>query len=157
INILRYAATVPGGRTVVVLTMRTDFITQAAGYPLLGELLSGHQFLVGPMGEEELREAVERPAQLVGLRFEEDLGEQIVQETKDEPGGLPLMEDALLELWKRRTVANVLTWEAYRQSGGVKGALTQKAETLFNQLTLKEQQVAQRVLVRLVQPGEGTE
>lgn len=57
--------------------------------------------------------------------------ETVLQDVGREPGLLPLMEDALFELWKRRNDQNVMTLSAYRASGGVQGALAQRADALF--------------------------
>src|SRR5262249_3828916 len=66
VDLLLYAATVAGGQTIIVLTMRADFLGRAATYPPLADILSSHQFLVSPMTEEEIRDVIEKPAQLVG-------------------------------------------------------------------------------------------
>ena len=63
---LLHAATVVGGPVLVLLTMRVDFLGKCAAYPDLAAALSDGQELVGPMSEDELRLAIERPAELVG-------------------------------------------------------------------------------------------
>ena len=50
IDNLIYAATIPGGRTTVVLAMRADFYDRCAEHPELRALVAEHQFLVGPLG-----------------------------------------------------------------------------------------------------------
>ena len=157
VDLLRYAATVAGGQTVVILTMRTDFVTRAAEYVPLAEVLSAHQFLISPMDQEDLRQAIEEPARLVGLKWEDGLVETILQDVGREPGMLPLMEDALFQLWAKCTENNVMTLHAYRDIGGVQGSLSQRANTLFERFSLEQQQIARRILLRLTQPGEGTE
>jgi hypothetical protein len=67
---LLYAAKVAQGQTLVILTMRADFYGKCAANTELAAALSDHNFLVGPMTDEELRRAVERPAQLVGCEFD---------------------------------------------------------------------------------------
>jgi len=62
IDNLLYAVSVVGGQTVIVLTMRADFLGKCASHPALASVLSAHQELIGPMSDTELREAVERPA-----------------------------------------------------------------------------------------------
>jgi hypothetical protein len=39
----------------------------------------------------------------------------------------------------------------------VHGALSQRAEQIYNALSAEQQQIARRMLLRLTQPGEGTE
>ena len=154
---LRYAATIADGRTVILLTMRLDFMPQAAQYTELADILSSHQFLVGPMDEVELRRVIEEPAHLVGLRLEEGLVDTMLNDVGREPGALPLLEHALLQVWERRSMDHMMTLHGYRESGGVQGALAQRAETMFDGFTPEQQAVTRRLMLRLTSPGEGTE
>lgn len=66
------------------------------------------------------------------------------------------MEYTLLELWKNRRPDSTLTWEAFKQIGGVEGGLARRADSILAQQYAPEQQDALRsILLRLVQPGEG--
>jgi hypothetical protein len=88
---------------------------------------------VGPLGPEALREVIERPAWRVGLELEPGLVEIILADVADRPGSLPLMEYALSEVWQRRR-GRMLTFEAYKSSGGVTGALSQQADKVTAEL-----------------------
>ena len=66
------------------------------------------------------------------------------------------MEHLLLEVWQRRR-GRTLTLEAYAASGGVEGALARRANSIYGAMSPERQAVARRVLLRLTQPGEGTE
>jgi len=153
---LLHAMSAPGGRTVVIVTLRTDFYARCATYPELAQLIGTQQMLVGPLDRDGLRQASEEPAHHVGLELEEGLSETILADVGAEPGALPLLEHALLELWERRR-GEMLTLEGYRQAGGVHGALAQRADEIYHQLGPDQQLLARRALLRLTQPGEGTE
>ena len=153
---LLYAATIPGGRVAVVLGMRADFYQRCSPYADLRVLLADHQFLVGPLDAERLRQAMEEPARRVGLELEAGLVETITADIGDRVGSLPHLEHVLLELWERRR-GTMLTLEAYVASGGLRGALAQRANTVYADLSPARQEIARRVLLRLVQPGEGSE
>jgi energy-coupling factor transporter ATP-binding protein EcfA2 len=155
IDALLYAATIAGGQTVAVITMRADFLGRAAAEPGLAARLKGLE-LVGPMDAAELRRAMIAPAEKVGLRYERGLVETILDDLGDEPGSLPLLQHTLLELWERRR-GGWLTTDAYHTIGGVRGALAARAEAIFTALTPAQKEAARRVLLRLTQPGEGTE
>jgi Novel STAND NTPase 1/TIR domain len=157
IDVLRYAVTVAGGQSIILLTMRADFLTRAAEYKPLAELLSTHQFLIGPMDCDDLRRACEEPAHRVGVTLEDGLTASILDDAGREPGLLPLMEDALLQVWEQRRADQVMTLQAYRDLGGVRGALAKKADTLLTTLSPPQQTIVRRVFLRLTQPGEGTE
>ncbi len=153
---LLYASSVAGGQTVVTLAVRADFYSRCASYPALAAALSDHQVLVGPMTDEELRSAIERPAYLAGCEVEQGLTHRLLEDVRNQPGGLPLLQHALLELWARRR-GNRLTHEVYDAVGGVEGALEQRAEVVYSKFSLAEQDVCRRIFLRLTQPGEGTE
>jgi len=154
-NLVR-AAAASGGRTVVVLAMRADFLGKCATHPALAAALSDHQALVGPMTEDELRRAIERPAQRVGCEVEPGLVDVLIQDVQGQSGALPLMQYALLELWKRRD-GRRLTLEAYHAIGGLRGALERRANEVLGQFTEGERELCRRIFLRLTQPGEGTE
>ncbi|HEX7183928.1 MAG TPA: TIR domain-containing protein [Thermoanaerobaculia bacterium] len=153
---LLYASFVPDGPVVVLLTMRADFYPKCASHPDLAARISAHQFLLGPLDAEGLARAIEEPARRSGVELERGLVETILGDMLHQPGALPLMQQALLELWERRR-GRVMTLDAYRESGGVEGAVAQRAETVFAGLSPERQALARRILLRLTQPGEGTE
>jgi WD40 repeat protein/transcriptional regulator with XRE-family HTH domain len=153
---LLYASAIPDGRTLVVVTMRADFYTHCAEYPELAARIAAHQHVLATLDGPGLRQAIEGPARRVGLVFEPGLVDTILDEVAGEPGALPLLEHALLELWARRRGA-LLTLESYRASGGVQTAVAQRAEAVYTSLGVEEQGVAQQVLLRLTQLGDGTE
>jgi hypothetical protein len=156
IDNLLYASAIEGGRAVAVLTMRADFYGRCAAYPDLAARITDHQMLVSPMIEEELRRAIERPAQLVGLEFEEGLVEILLRDVQAAPGALPLLQHALLELWERRE-GRRLSFAAYREIGGIQGAIAHRAESVYTGFDSAQQAITRRIMLRLTQPGECTE
>jgi WD40 repeat protein len=153
---LLYAATIPDGRSGVLLTMRADFYHRCGAYPELAQQLAAEQYLVSPLQLDGLRQALEEPARRVGLSFEPGLVATILEDVEDQPGALPLLEHALLEVWRRRA-GGILTLAGYRESGGVQGAIAKRAEEVFDSLEPDRQELARRTFLRLTQPGEGTE
>ena len=78
-------------RVKVIITMRADFWGDCANYPQLADLMQVHQELIGPMSSPELRSAMEQQAGVVGLRFEADLANTLVDDVQAEPGAMPLL------------------------------------------------------------------
>jgi len=152
---LLYAATVAGGRAIVVLTMRADFYGKCGAYPALAAAMSDNQLLVGPMTEDELRRAIERPAQLAGGEFEPGLVDLLVEEVKEQSSALPLLQDALLALWNRERGYR-LTNTSYRELGGLKGALEKRANEVYEQFSEPERATCRQVFLRLIHSDEGT-
>jgi WD40 repeat protein/DNA-binding SARP family transcriptional activator len=141
------------GEGLVVLAIRADLYGRCATYPALSKLLAGNHVLVGPMQRDELRRAIELPAQEAGLHVEPELVDALLADVEREPGGLPLLSTALLELWQRRD-GRQLRRATYELTGGVRGAVGRLAEDAFGRLEPAQQGVARTVLLRLA--GEGT-
>jgi tetratricopeptide (TPR) repeat protein len=143
----------------IVITLRADFYGQSINLDrALSDLIQSGIVNLGPMTREELRLAVERPAESVGLYFQEGLVERILDHIVGQPGHLPLLEFTLTELWERRQ-GTVLTNEQYDAIGGVEGAISERADALLVPLASEQQEQALRMLTRLVRvtavPQEG--
>ena len=85
------------------------------------------------MRRDELRRAIECPAQRAGLRIDPELTDALLADVESELGGLPLLSAALLELWQRRD-GPAAALGAYEDSGGVREAVARLAEAAFAQL-----------------------
>jgi WD40 repeat protein len=158
IDALLYAVGQPGGHTTVLLTMRADFVTQCTAYPDLSDLVSNHQVWVRAMDDAGLRAAIERPAWAMGMRYELGLVPLILADVGREPGALPLLEDALWSLFEYcRERDEVIELGEYREIGGVQGALAQRADDVYADLTAEEQGYTRRILLRLVEVRESQE
>jgi Sulfatase-modifying factor enzyme 1/TIR domain len=152
---LLYASSIQGGRNVVVVVVRADFFSQSV-HAELSQQIAANPFLVAPMSRNQLRLAIEEPARRVGVELEEGLAATILDDVERQPGALPLLEHALLELWERRR-GGMLTLEGYRESGGVAGALAQRADQIYTEFAVHEREIERRLLLRLTQPGEWME
>jgi WD40 repeat protein len=146
-------ATATGGRIALVVAIRADFYGRCAAYPELSRLLGANQVLVGPMTREELRRAIERPAQRAGLTVDPELVEALLADVDGQPGALPLLSTALLELWHRREGRH-LRVAAYARTGGVQGAVARLAEDAYLELDPEQQEIARALFLRLADDGE---
>jgi uncharacterized protein YjbI with pentapeptide repeats len=146
----------PSTPLTLVLTLRADFLGQALAYRPFADALCEADVKLGPMTPEELRQAIEKPAQTQGVTFEPGLVERILIDVGSEPGNLPLLEFALTALWEQQTRGE-LTHATYDSIGRVEGALSRHADQVLARLSTAEQEQAQRVFTQLIQPGEGTE
>lgn len=134
----------------VLMLLRADFYANLAQYDRLRMLVSTQQEFIGAMNREELFRAIVQPAALGGWKIQEGLVEVMLDDIGEEPGALPLLSHALLETWNRRR-GRTLTLSGYRESGGVRGAIAQTAETIFqNRLTPEQQAIARIIFTHLV-------
>ena len=151
LDMLHAAVTMPSSRVAVVLTLRADFFDRLSGYPELAALFEQENMvIVTEMSPEALRESIEKPAQVVGLRYESGLVERILEDVRSQPGTLPLMEYALKGLYERREGYN-LTNDAYEAMRGVHGAIGERAEAIYTLLEPDVQAALPEVFRELVE------
>ena len=142
------ALTRPAPDETIVIAVRADFYGRFAALPALASLLAENHVLVGPMKAEDLRRAIELPSRKAGLNVEPALVDALVADVVDEPGGLPLLSTALVELWQHRE-GRTLRLETYRRSGGVRGAVARIADEAYEGFTPEQQETARAILLRL--------
>jgi WD40 repeat protein/DNA-binding SARP family transcriptional activator len=136
-------------RAGVVVALRADRLGLLGAHRGFARLLERGLHLLGPMGEDDLRAAIEGPAHRAGLLLEPGLVDLLVTEVAGEPGALPLFSHALSQTWANRE-GRTLTVAAYRAAGGIRGAVAQSAEALFQHLPGTAQSTLHDLMLRLV-------
>jgi formylglycine-generating enzyme required for sulfatase activity len=134
----------------LISTVRTDFLDRFD--ELLPRLVpvrnrSGKPWTLPLIGEDALREIISGPARLARLDVSE-VQETMVLEARDEPGALPLVQNALQWLWERRTDGR-LSGRLFTERGGLAGILSEGADGLLASLG-KERGRALELLFRMV-------
>lgn len=141
---------------VVVLTMRLDYVDNVARLPDFYTRFQAARVDVGVLDINELREAIEKPAALVGLKFDNGIVDDLITTILGERAGLPLLQFTLLKLWKQRR-RNRITADIYTAVGNPRQALERGAEALYSGLMVEDQNALKHIFLQMVQPEEGTE
>jgi hypothetical protein len=114
---------------------------------------------VTPLRGTALREAIAAPAEGVGVTVEPGLIERLVADAASEPGILPLLQEALVQLWDTRA-GQTLTLVDYQALGdgvrsGLAVALARRADAILQRFNAAQTDIARRILLRLISFGEG--
>ena len=141
----------------IVATLRLDFEAQFQDEALREEWMDA-RFVIPPMTQAQLREAIELPAAARVLYFEpSSLVDRLIEDVAQTPGALPLLSFTLSEMYlrylERRSDNRALTEENYRALGGVAGSLTQRATKEYDALIAESPDYAQtikHVMLRMV-------
>ncbi|RMF76640.1 MAG: hypothetical protein D6737_19790, partial [Chloroflexi bacterium] len=141
----------------IIITLRADFYDRPLLYPVFGQLIHQHTQVILPMTPEELDAAIRGPADTANLVLEDGLVAAIVNDVHQQPGALPLVQYALTELFERRSADNTLTLQAYRDIGGISGALAKRADEIFADLSAAHQPMARQLFLRLVAVDDAAE
>ena len=145
----------PHSRVRVVTTVRADFFDQPLLDDRLGPIVADAHLALSVPTPDALREAIERPAEGAGVRLEAGLSLQVVADVRDEPGGLPLMQFALADLVQRAESGDVALAD-YTATGGVTGALSNRASAVYDGLSDEDRKVAEQIFVRMVSVSDDT-
>ncbi|MGY4310295.1 WD40 repeat protein [Bradyrhizobium sp. USDA 4369] len=136
----------------VILTLREEFTNELDKLEPLRPYFARHarfSMKEWPMGYDELRAAIERPAALVNLHFAPGIIDDLVKSVLGQDTALPLLQFALQSLWKQRD-HNRVTREAYERVGSPLVALERYADGFYSGLSPENQKELQRVLLELV-------
>lgn len=147
----------PDGPLRVVLSLREDFFARLAQLgPLRGQYDRQVAVVTTPEREAMARTLV-APAAVFGYELEDPaLVAAMIDPIANEPAGLALLQFCADRMWDARDRAwKRLTWAAYRELGGVEGALAAHADKVLDRFTAAQQHVARLLLIRLV-TAEGT-
>lgn len=150
------AATTPEQPTLIVITLRTDFLGEAGRqHPKLYRLFEAQSRIFPPMSADDLRRSIAEPAAQVGRSLDDATVELLLTQVQGNEGALPLLGFALSQIWEG-LMAERAPADTLRQIGGVGGALAGKAQEIYGALSEAEKATARRALVRLVRLGDGT-
>ncbi|MEL7314278.1 MAG: caspase family protein, partial [Cyanobacteria bacterium J06559_3] len=141
----------------IIATLRSDFEAQFQD-EALREAWMDARFVIPPMSQIQLRQAIENPAAARVMYFEpSSLVDTLLEDVAQTPGALPLLSFALSEMYlrylERRSDNRALTEADYRALGGVAGALTQRATQEYENLVAQDEAYAQsvkHVMLRMV-------
>jgi hypothetical protein len=147
------------GRIWVIATIRSDFVGRMEETPEYTPLLkNGTSCTLLPPQPDELVEMIREPAFAAGLTWESregvSLDQAILREASANPESLPLLEYTLDQLYERRRGAS-LTFDAYREFGGLPGSIAATAERCVAEHAGASPETLARVLRPLVGIGPG--
>ena len=139
-------------RAPLVVALRADRLGEVCDHPGFARLVERGLYVLGTMRESQLRTAVEAPARQAGLLLEPGLVDLLVRDVEGEPGALPLLSHALRQTWRRRE-GRTLTVAGYRATGGIRGAVANTAEELYDRTPVAHRPALRDLLLSLANRG----
>jgi eukaryotic-like serine/threonine-protein kinase len=124
---------------LTVMIARSDFYPKLIGHlPVLAECKAGdgHLDVLVPW-PGEIAEIIRKPAWKANLSFETDpdnstrLDDALRDAAISQPDAMPLLQHTLQGLYERRADGDLLTFKAYREMGGLEGAIAHRADQVF--------------------------
>lgn len=154
IDSLQQLTQTPRPKHTVIFILQSEYESRLSEIPRFATACRQSCVQVTSPSVNELHDIITKPADLVGMKFEEGVVDALLQDTLREPDGLSLLQVILTSLWEKRA-RNRITWQHYRDLGRGRQALVQQAEQCFEDLSPEEQAIARQILLGLVQLGSG--
>jgi WD40 repeat protein len=126
-------------------TLRADFIAAIDRHPMLrqqplgaADVLPTLRYTLQPLARGSMYQVIAKPAELLGLTFDEGLIERLVAETGSEDA-LPLLAFALRRLWDDYGKHDLrISVSEYETFGGIEQAVGRHAEAILKELEPSE-------------------
>ncbi|WP_136810415.1 NACHT and WD repeat domain-containing protein [Desulfosediminicola flagellatus] len=99
VQLLLHSINDSAGRIYVILTMRSDYLGQAAALSGLPEAISESQYLVPRLSRRELRSSITGPVESEGAEITPRLVTRLLNQLGDDQDQLPVLQHALMRLW----------------------------------------------------------
>ncbi len=132
----------------IVLTMRTDYLTDCAQFDGLPEAMNKGQFLVPRLTREERQEAIQRPLDFVGVEYTARLVQRVLNDAGDDPTNLPVLQHALrrtFEHWRGVGSTGPIDIADYEAATTGGSAIEKHAEGVYARLSPAERSIAEKV------------
>lgn len=153
-------------RFKLVLVVRSDYelLLHGIEHPLK-EWWTDSRYFVPPFSEEDLLEVIEQPARQSVLFFEpEDFPITLLNEVDQSPRALPILSFTLNNLYEKFVQSGredrTLKEQDYRDMGGLIGALSSRADQVYEELGAADngealQRMMKKIVLRLLKIENG--
>jgi WD40 repeat protein len=139
----------------VVITMRSDFLGDCAGFRDLPETINSGQYLIPRMTREQRREAIEGPIHMAGSAITPRLVQRILNDVGEDPDQLPVMQHALMRTWYRwrnqLDADRPVDTEDYEAIGTLDNALSSHADKAYAEASAKVPERGAQIVKRIFQ------
>lgn len=152
LDALAVAVAEPTSPMRLVVTLRADYYDRPLNHPTFAPIMKAATVQVTPLAADELERAIVEPARQTGVEFEAGLVARIAAEATGQPSPLPLLQFTLSALFDQRD-GNRLTAAAYGEIGGLAGALTARAESIYLTADDAQRAAVRRIFGRMADPS----
>ncbi len=129
----------------IMLTMRSEFIGECASFRGLAEAINDSQFLTPQLTRDQRRDVVTEPIRISGREIAPALVQLLLNDSGHETDQLPVMQHALMRTWRTALPGRKLKIDHYNTIGGMKEAISEHADEVFDGLDDVQKSIAMQV------------
>ena len=147
----------------VVITMRTEYLSQCAEYPSLTEAINEGLYLVPVVTRDQMREAIVMPIRKVGAEVTAPLVDRLLNDTSGQGDPLPILQHALMRMWAKKPAWDPLGLPEYEaqvselapgETGGIGAFISAHAREVVSKLNPGEPDVARSLFQAITELTE---
>ena len=149
IDLLVSAVRQPDQGLYVVLTLRSEYVSECSRFHTLTSMMNNSSFLLPQMNHDMLISVIEEPVKVSGATIDRSLSKIILGDLSDKPGQLPVLQHLLMRMWgqwsKVGDMSRSISIADYEAVGGLKGAISQHAGQAMEMLDERQRYVCSRL------------
>lgn len=142
----------------IILTMRSDFMGECSQFPDLAQRINMSNYLIPRMSREDYKRVVTGPISVAGVKIEEQLVYELLNNVTDEVDSLSVIQHALMrtyEHWKKYSdPLSPISYVDYEAIGKIDNAISYHADEAFNELDEEGQRICRSMFTTLTERGE---
>jgi energy-coupling factor transporter ATP-binding protein EcfA2 len=133
----------------VILTLRSEYVSECSRFHSLTSLLNISSYLLPQMSHDMITVVIEEPMKASGVTIDRSLVNLILADLPDRPGQLPVLQHLLMRLWyqwsKMGDMSRPVSIADYEAVGQLKGAISQHAGQALESLDERHRYVCSRL------------
>ena len=149
IDMIVSAVTQPEQGLHILLTIRSEYVSECSRFHSLTSLMNGSSYLLPQLNRDTIATVIEGPVKVSGAAIDRSLVRMIVSDITDGPGQLPVLQHLLMRLWnhwsKTGDMSRPLSLADYEAVGRLKGAIAQHAGQALEMLDDRHKYVCARI------------
>ena len=125
-------------KVFIIVAMRAEYLTECSRYKGLISLVNNSNYIVPPIGSENLTEIIEAPVKFAGAKIDHKLVDEIIADLKGRSDQLSLLQHTMMRTWNRWKQLGdrekPISRTDYVAAGTVDEALSRHAEEAYDEL-----------------------
>ena len=149
IDLIVNAVQKPDQGLYIILTVRSEYVSECARFNSLTNLMNGSSYLLPQIPTDLMGAVIEEPVKLSGASIDRALVKVILGDVEDRPGQLPVLQHLMMRLWDHWSrlgdMSRPVSISDYEAVGRLKGAISQHAGKALESLDERHRNVCSRL------------
>jgi hypothetical protein len=149
IDLIVSAVQNPDQGLYIILTVRSEYVSDCARFNSLTNLMNGSSYLLPQIPTDQMGAVIEEPVKLSGASIDRSLVKVILGDVEERPGQLPVLQHLMMRLWDHWSrlgdMSRPVSISDYEAVGRLKGAISQHAGQALESLDERHRYVCSRL------------